>query len=387
MRIFHIKIGFKVIFLALLLSSCHKGGLGLNEQKAFSGMPDELDLSVMARIFAELPIEQSQMEEVYDAVSSSSNNGYDEEYMLSDMLTSPGAGVGDLFEPTKSPRYTNPLRDLLSEYFVSFYGTKSPEGLVSQCLDHLSDSDMQIYWPYSETWDGKTMPIITFDPGQGEESNYGYEIIYDDKGQKQLTRVEVTEELALQRPVWVVNRNDDSAYKPLNFFEPQAVSAAELEQKDTRQLYIKSFKALRNYDSWFGGASEFFVKCGAVNGFRAETEEEMRDYSPEITDFVFVVKRSQIGMIVPFNALLLSDYTDQMEKIAFLVTEDDGGTRTSWKCEAVVKYKSKSYGFTMDIPYNDRDDIVWRGQLASSFFEYDLVKGRFGDVEIIFELL
>ena len=86
------------------------------------------------------------------------------------------------------------------------------------------------------------------------------------------------------------------------------------------------------------------------------------------------------------------DFTEQMEKIAFMVIEDDGGTTTSWKCSAVVKYNSKAYGFELDIPYKDKDDIVWRGQLTRNYFDEVFARGggtltgRFGDVEITFAL-
>ena len=59
---------------------------------------------------------------------------------------------------------------------------------------------------------------------------------------------------------------------------------------------------------------------------------------------------------------------------------------TQWKCEAMVKYNSKSYGFNLDIPYRSKDDIVWRGQLSRDY----LTGGRYtysrlGDVEVTFE--
>ena len=157
-------------------------------------------------------------------------------------------------------------------------------------------------------------------------------------------------------------------------------------------LSILNFKMLRHYDSWFGGASEFFVKCGAVDGFKATKDEDLKNYSPSLTDFMIVVKRSQLGRKVPFNAVLLTNFTDQMEKIAFMILEDDGGTTTSWKCSAVVKYNSKQYGFELEIPYKDKDDVVWRGQLTRNYFQdlFDkgggVLTGRFGDVEITFSL-
>ena len=202
----------------------------------------------------------------------------------------------------------------------------------------------------------------------------------------------------MSRPVWVINNNDDSHLVPVQSAFLDDAGAAALMANEAasvqggegdilgNRLYIRSLKMLRNYDSWFGGASEFVIKCGAVDGFRATSEEDLSKYRPSVTDCVVVVKRRQLGMSVPLGILLLTDYTPQMENIAFLVTEDDGGKVENWKCEATVKWQSKSYGFTLNIPYRDRDDIVWRGQLSRSFFERgSIVTDRFGDVEITFE--
>ena len=196
--------------------------------------------------------------------------------------------------------------------------------------------------------------------------------------------VYVDETVARQRPVWVLNSNSDAAFTPLEMFA-KGGSAAPASRP--RRLMLKSLKMLRNYDSWFGGASEFWVKCGSVDGFHGSTEEELKNYTPTVTDFIVVVKRRNVGKELPFEAILVSDFSNQLDMLAFLVTEDDGGTRTSWKCDATVKINSKSYGFVLDIPYNEKDDIVWRGQLSARFFEEeDVVIGRFGDIIISFEL-
>ena len=71
-----------------------------------------------------------------------------------------------------------------------------------------------------------------------------------------------------------------------------------------------------------------------------------------------------------------------------MILEDDGGTATSWKCNATVKYNSKSYGFELEIPYRDKDDIVWRGPLSRQILQPLLDEGvmtqEFGGVEITF---
>jgi len=385
------------LLCAFALASC-------DELRPFNPNPDQglFSLSDVAKILSDLPLESEHLDEVYDAVSASSGHGYDEEYRLTDLFDAPGAGVGDSPQTraTKAGGYTMPLRELFANYLTDKYGTKAGAADVERYINALSDSDMQIYWPYSEEWNGKDFPIVTFDPGYGAEANYGYEVRIDSHGAHVVDSVIVTEQVARERPVWVINRNDDAAFTPFELFEENTgTKASKDKDKDKGQgdskeyiLSIRDFKMLRNYDSWFGGASEFFIKTGAVDGFKATKDEDLKNYSPSLTDLMVVIKRSQLNRKVPFNALLLTNFTEQMEKIAFMVIEDDGGTTTNWKCSAVVKCNSKQYGFELNIPYKDKDDIVWRGQLTRNYFDDVFAKGggtltgRFGDVEITFAL-
>ncbi len=388
-------------------------------------------LDDVAVLLSEIQIGASQVREVYDAVMSSSWNGYDEEYMMRDLFREPGAGVGDdaISEsaaaakakmmkkagiPTKSTEYGVPLKTLIEERVrdrqTDTTRTKSDASALTadQYLEVLQSSDIQIYWPYSEDWDGEKMPIITFDPDDGSTTNIGYQLLLNDNGESYVCEVVVDEETAMSTPVWVINRNDDSSYTSLDLLRMQdpdygsggeiiikssAAAAASPTKADDdsttiQSLLLKDFTMLRNYDSWFAGASEFFVKIGSVDSFTASTEAEMYVYEPEVTDFMIVVKRKNVGKTMPFNAVLVSDWTEQLEKAALMILEYDGGTRTSWECTAEVKIKSKTYGFTIEIPINTRDDIVWRGQLARKYLlATNGETGHFGDVDLTFEIV
>lgn len=354
-----------------------------------------VSLEELADILSRLPIGQEQMDEVFAAVSSSSGNGYDEEYMMADLFDSPGSGVGEA-PATKAgePRWERPMRALIEEYLSHRYETRAGEDYsTEEYIAALMDSDAQIYWPYSESWDGVTLPVITFDPQTTAYANIGYELCADGS----VVETVVTEEVARERPVWVVNRNDDSAFPTIETLrrdDPDwgrgggiRVKSEDVEEPESQTLYLKSFQANRNFDPWFAGASEFFVKCGSIEDFTASTEAEMRLYSPSVTDFMIVVKRDMIGQRLSYEAVMVSDWTDQLSSLAFLITEDDGGTRTSWKCSATVRIKSKSYGFDIEIPFNSYDDIVWRGQLSRKYFtKKNNVEGHFGDVYITFQI-
>jgi hypothetical protein len=351
------------------------------------------------------------MAEVFGAVSSSAENGYDEEYMMYDLFGTPGAGVGD-DRITKSDAHVLsgvPLRDMIRDYVNSQAATKSSSQIEapSEWLKRLAESDVQIYWPFSESWNGEELPVITFDPEDDSEVNIGYRIIEDSEGFRRIEEVLVDEEVAMATPVWVVNRNTDAGYTTLEMLRredpewgegggsiivgpgssPKPSSKAQ-SIGTVKSLILKDFTMNRNYDSWFAGASEFFVKVGAFEDFTATTEAELRLFMPSITDFLIVVKRSQKGTPVPFNAMVFSEWTDLVESFAFMIIEDDGGTIKDWNCTALVRVESKSYGVELKIPFHSYDDIVWRGTLGRKWFEaYSDRVGHFGDVDLTFELI
>lgn len=399
---------FKIMIIALVAVMSVAGSCEILDNDPDKHVKDEssvyVSLNEVASVLSNIPLGVAQLNEVYDAVSSSSDNGYDEEYTMRDLFTSPGAGVGDA--PVKSSvTYDRPLKDLIAEYLRTAPQVKSAHTVNPDLfMKSLTDSDIQIYWPYSEKWDGEQLPVITFDPEDGAEANIGYRLVIDDDGARKVEEVIVDEEFASEQPVWVINRNSDAGYTTLEMLrkdDPEwgdgggnivvrpRIQNAPMKGKATcRSLMLKEFTMKRNYDSWFAGGSEFFVKTGAVEEFYATTEAEMRLYSPTITDFLVVVRRDQMGQPVPFNAILVSEWTDQVDQCAFMITEDDGGTITQWICSALVRVQSKSYGIEISIPCNSRDDIVWRGQLSRKWLEANSnLTGHFGDVDLVFEVI
>lgn len=392
--------------LSLFLASCEVLDDDISKHVPEHQSPLLL-LEDVAMMLASLPMESCHLEEVHEAVSSSSFNGYDEEYTMRDLFSIPGKGVGDT-DVKSGKDYPTPMKDLICKYLGSSPAAKSSVSLMEDAeayIDALMTSDVQIYWPYSEGWDGKTLPVITFDPEDDSDSNEGYRLVRTEDGSLTLEKIIVDEELASRDPVWVVNRNSDAGFKTLEMLrreDPQwgegggsivvSPSMSPTTKTDPfqplRSLVLKDFTMNRNYDSWFAGASEFFVKTGFVEDFTASTEAELKLYNPLITDFMIVVKRSQKGKPQPFNAVLVTEWPEQMTHCAFMITEDDGGTRTEWKCTALVRIASKSYGLEINLPFNSRDDVVWRGQLSSRWIDANSnIVGHFGDVDLTFEVI
>ena len=387
---------------AALAVSCE---VTYNEIKEF---PQEEEVSVVrldeiAEILSMVPLHTMQMEEVHDAVTSSSSNGYDEEYTMKNLFEAPGSGVGDNSETRSDKSYVKPLWKLIDEQVRSMSATKALSMDPDSFLKALTDSDVQIYWPFSEEWDGETMPVITFDPEDGASANMGYKLTVEDDGSRRVEEIVVDEEMARKVPVWVVNRNDDAGYTSLEMLRREDPEWGEgggsiivnPTKSSLRTLILKDFTMKRNYDSWFAGASEFFVKIGYMEDFTASTEAEMRIYSPMVTDFMIVVRRNQVGIPQNFNAILLSQMYDEVPDngeegsyCALMILEDDGGTQEDWTSKAKVFVAGKSYGAEVTIPLNVRDDIVWRGRLPYYWFgKCDGQSWPFGDVDLTFEIV
>ena len=397
---------WRIITIAacILAVSCE---VTYNEVKGFPETEEEpvsIRLDEVAEILSRVPLQASQMGEVHDAVMSSSTNGYDEEYTMKHLFETPGAGVGDN-EVKSGKSYGKPLHKLIEEQVRSMSATKALSMDADSFLKALTDSDVQIYWPFSDGWDGETMPVITFDPEDGSSVNMGYRIVIEDDGSRHVEEIAVDEEMATEAPVWVINRNDDAGFTSLEMLrreDPEwgegggAIIVNPSKSSDNvtatksglKTLILKDFTMNRNYDSWFAGASEFFVKIGYMEDFTASTEAELRLYNPMVTDFMIVVKRNQVGIPQNFNAILMSDWYENVDACAFMITEDDGGTRTEWTTKAKVFVAGKSYGVEISLPLNVRDDVVWRGKLAYDWFDRcDGESWPFGDVDLTFEII
>lgn len=385
-------------FTAVIMSSCEELDNDIDKHVS-SGDSTSVGLDEVAEILSSVPLKNEHLLEVYDAVMASSENGYDEEYTMKDLFESPGKGVGETVVRSES-KYSEPLRDLIENHVRSQVMTKGSGSLSvdpDRYLLALMSSDIQIYWPFSDQWNGKDMPVVTFDPQDGSEANIGYMMTEDADGSRIVQEVIVDEEMAKERPVWVVNRNSDAEYTSLEMLRKETpdwndgggnLIVRPAATRSLKSLVLKDFTMKRNYDSWFGGASEFFVKTGSVEDFTASTEAELRLYNPTVTDFMIVVRRNQVGKPQPFNAVLVSDWSNQLTHCAFMMIEDDGGTKTEWKCTALVRIESKSYGFELSLPFSSRDDVVWRGQLSDRWLEANSnVVGHFGDVDLTFEIV
>ena len=197
-KIMENKIKITVLFAVIisLFSACS------NDEPTPPQLPDDNyeysvdSLKDVAFALVKLQPTIEMCKEVHAATQKAISLGLDETYYFVEML-----GKGE--QITKSSEIK---REILSKL-----ATLPEDNNIKQLFDQMSENNSvlqkyQIYWPYSERWDGKEMPTITFkskeSPLIAQEENIGYLI----KGEE-VEDVLVNEEYAKTHPVWIINTN------------------------------------------------------------------------------------------------------------------------------------------------------------------------------------
>jgi hypothetical protein len=123
----------------------------------------------------------------------------------------------------------------------------------------LLGGNIHVYWYGASKWDGTTTPIVTFTPIDEQLGKRKEGIAYDAKGNSQI----VTEEVAKQRPVLVITRNErtDGEGRLKRLQAEAAMRNAKPPKGSTQNTYIRirlhSFSVTDPYEDWFSGGPEF----------------------------------------------------------------------------------------------------------------------------------
>lgn len=157
------------------------------------------------------------------------------------------------------------------------------ENAENKSLELLSIDGLEVYWPYSENWDGKSMPVICsvvpdFQYIDGDKV-MAYKLSTSDNGEMTIDSLLVDENYAKTHPVWVVKNSEFSLSDLDKIFksEPtskgisyiprskdvmktpgrQAVSAAT--NSIVSETKIESIQSTVQHDDWLNGGSEYVL--------------------------------------------------------------------------------------------------------------------------------
>lgn len=367
--------------IAILFSSCEKDYVTdviQNEQFAEKNIMDSIvmsDLLPIASLLSHISINNDICKEVHEAVSSATDNGLEESYYFQEILKEENNKI--------TTRSGNPsaLGTLIKNYFTNSTTRSADADAIN--LELLAKSDIQIYWPYSEDWDGKTLPVITYAPeNEDQEWNYAYK-----RNGDKIDTIIVNEEYMEKNPVWIINKSDISYEDLPNFSLKQknknnVLFLSKSNEKidnlhyTTRAagepvytVYLGQFMAEKQYDKVWSGGSEFAIQMGAIENMQIESIQQLSSTNPQVTYLRITRSRKDIKKKrwITLNSVLSSDWYPNENNAAFMIHEEDQGKDINWEAELSIKIKGKDFGFKAKLPFGSHDDLIYKTVYKRTF--------------------
>ena len=233
-----------------LFTSCEKDDTSSFKETNDIGLTAEQikqkeNLNSIALIVLDIADSKEIFNEVHSAVNISLNYGLDEQYRFKDILYPTESKIPSL-KSTKINDFGTKFKDAIRTNRLKSSSSEDIETFI------LSE-DVQIYWPYSQNWDGVSEPVITFDPIAEVDYNIGFKRVLQGDGSIRIDTVIVNDDYAYENPIWIINFSESDDVEIEN-----AVKSAQL--KSTTQIHQFSIgwvRATVQYDNIFNGGSEF----------------------------------------------------------------------------------------------------------------------------------
>jgi hypothetical protein len=281
--------------------------------------------------------------------------------------------------------------------------TKSSNTFDSLLYNFLIHENVQIYWPYSEDWDGIEEPVMAFNPMvDNVELITAYRRVVSKDGVINLETLKINEEYAKKHPVWIINQNEND-YKNLPDFAnneftkfgvtyamPQKIINNNIKTKSEYPLnspnyvyniQIGKIMCTTQWDTWVAGGSEFrFRMVGAYDSGEAGV---LGDFSTGVVSYDLTRRDINYSHIKDVYALINMDWEPDETFNGFALWEEDGGANNQ-TVSFNIGYKGATVSSSFKI--GNVDDLVYQiGMERVDFFstnEYDMGNGTWDGFRI-----
>lgn len=265
--------------------------------------------------------------------------------------------------------------NLIEKMNIQFNSSQIARKMESDSLfNYLSENDIQIYWPYSQNWDGATTPVITYLSDNNANWSYGYKKIKDKDGSFEIDTLIVNAEYLKNNTVWIINKNNTPYDELPNFEQGEVVNKegvffySEVGKKQMKEKQSKGIGELAGSSVYIG--SLCFFGGDAIGGALA-VEFVWGHTSGGIfgTPLSGVTNRTRISLLKAevgkdkqINYNIQPQWFVQQGTNALVVLEKDGGSAKS--LIRTIFFKGDSYGeqeamVDVRIDYERNDDWLF----------------------------
>lgn len=395
----------KVLYslLVLLALSCTKEHSieEIHNESVLSSVDSQNSKSYfLSNLMIPLATNLDVVNEVFNATQASINQGLDEVYYFAEILDNANCKI---YNPVLTKADS---KSLLGNLLKNQLLKRSLQTKYN--LNDILNSDMQIYWPYSENWDKESIPWVSKlnipDNVDKQDLNIDSLWVYQEKtltnGEIVIDSLYIGESFAVENPVWIVNEAeiryrelpnisigervapDGTVYAtiipsevdvPKDVLEAAPTKWQEVNprnpiiipdtQKKIYSVYLGKFMASETHECWvFGGGPEFVVQMGSIEDFNITNPSQLLSLSPSVNYTKICLTRKNVKnrqwFDVEIRALMASNWSKNQKEAAFMIYEEDFGGERSFNFEIGVDISGKSYGFNIDLKYHKWDDMI-----------------------------
>lgn len=335
-----------VAMTTFILCSCDNDETIVQEENCYQ-ISGKISKEEFWGILKELYFDSDLCKEVHSSIQREVFEGNDENVMLKKMVTSNSI-------KTNSPSV---LKDRLTFFAKSSRGLE--ESKYANLLKDIENSNIEIYWPYSENWDGKELPTIVIAPDDEDVEVCDGWVISESNGRMQLSSLKVDERYAMCHPVWVIKEN--LRPQEVNTFG-SLININNLATRSTGSNPVYPWKLTRmkvthQYDTWIAGGSEIVINVvyPPLTGTVAATNRLRIVFTrKEINDETWKTLTNQF---------LNTNWTpDQINNFLHISEADDGGSISELTFKVQYTKDNKTVDATAKINIGSRDEQI--GQLV-----------------------
>lgn len=331
------------------------------------GMPrtksveNTVELSTVAQLLASIEIDQTVMNEVKAGVERSLKYGLDEEYRFTDLLK---PSLSKIQRTSGSSLLLQKMTDVLNVQQEQLKSGMSS----SDFFNCLSDSDIQIYWPFSEKWDGCTQPVLLY---ATNDNNKACKIHLED-GLIGVDTIRTTQDFMKKNPVWIISVNETSYDELPDFENGEYVNKngvffySEIANEWLNKMQSKSRLGLMDpvhigevtvyEEDGSGGPEVYFMWGHAGGGMGLPIQGYINTYRLNLS-------LGEVGLVKQLNLNIQPNWTSYQKTNALIILEKDGGKDKTATRNLIYTNPSGMTDVTVpiDFKYERRDEWLYDG--------------------------
>lgn len=345
-----IKTMIAVIAVSMVFSSCEKSDSGIlndvNLDKTPSAQDSMLDLMLKASV------NEDVVKTMNEVAIASSIIGLDESIYLDEVMAEENP-------TTKSSVTSNNkiIKDFILDNITS-NKTKSTEDVT------MVINNIEIYWPYSEDWDGVSQPVVVINKNSDEQfieadKVYAYKLTPNQGGTGyDVETIIVDEEYALKNPVWVINESDVTLEEITNLKNGKFSENSYLPRTKSSdmvcELNATKITSTEQHDVWINGASDYQI-------YWAHEDYSYADSIRVNTSGKIKITRKQIRNATPVNITFTGNYdwsVDQRYNRLTVIEIDAGGGNKEIPITLSAEIKGVKVSLSTTIPIKGNNDMI-----------------------------